>query len=188
MQKLLAKVSRRGMIQNRNSHGGMTMTALPKRPYSQSQSVHAFASLDSASPSFEDDAEKIAEGLITIDDAYDLYFQHAARAVVAGLLIALKAEYGAAADITHLRPALRTTPHDLATFCAAIIHKFGARFPALSASLGEFTKYSPDDRELSAILGAALFHTVWLESDLCHSSQASTNLASFLNPDSTTRH
>ncbi len=156
-------------------------------PHSMSDSMRALAALNPASPSFAHEAAKIAAVLITIDPAYDPYFQHAARILISGLIMALKVEYGAEANLHLLRQILGATPDKLAGYCATQCAEFGARYPAIVARLGEFTKYSPDDRELSGIRRTAKAHTDWLDS-LRHSSQASTNLASFLNPDSTTLH
>ena len=44
------------------------------------------------------------------------------------------------------------------------IEKYRKDWPSLVASLGEFTRYSPDDRELSGIRRTAKTHTEWLDS------------------------
>ena len=157
-------------------------------PHSMSDSARALAALDPALPSFADDASTIAAGLIQTDNARDPYWTTAAQVLIAGLLMSLKLEFRDEADLHLLRIVLGSEPEKLARYCAMQTAKFGARYPAIVARLGEFTRYSPDDRELSGIRRTAKAHTDWLDG-LRHSPQALTAFdAYFLNPDSTTRH
>jgi type IV secretion system protein VirD4 len=88
----------------------------------------------------------------------------AAQALVKGLLMALRAKYGALASLGRLRDVLALTPVALAHFNEERLTELGQEFPAIAASLSEFASYSPDDRELNAIRRTAKVQTDWLDS------------------------
>ena len=132
----------------------------------KSHGFNPLAGVDPESLSFIDDVRKIATALVRTDNARDPYWAMAAQVLIKGVIMGLKAEYGPKADLTLLRQVLGATPAELAAYCQEQIKDFGTGVEALAASLNEFTKYSPDDRELSGIRRTAQFHTEWLDSKL----------------------
>jgi type IV secretion system protein VirD4 len=131
----------------------------------QSHGFNPLTSCDPASPTFIDDINTLAKALVRTDDARDPYWTMAAQGLIKGLLLARKVDkFGAQANLTEVRDILGTSPQALANFCAARIDDLGERWPAIGASLSEFARCSPDDRELSSIRRTARVHTDWLDS------------------------
>jgi type IV secretion system protein VirD4 len=130
----------------------------------KSHGFNPLGALDCESPSFVDDAKALAVALIKTEDARDPYWTMAAQTLVKGLLMSLSVEYGSKATLNHLRDILGTAPKTLANYNRMQVEQFGRKYPAIAASLSEFTSYSPDDRELSGIRRTAKTHTDWLDS------------------------
>lgn len=130
----------------------------------KSHGVNPLATLDPESPYFVDDAKALAVALIKTEQSRELYWPMAAQALVKGLLMVLRMKYGVSASLGGLRDILGLAPKELASFNKKRLAELGQKFPAIAASLSEFTSYSPDDRELSAIRRTAKVQTDWLDS------------------------
>lgn len=132
----------------------------------KSHGFNPLAALDPASPKFADQAKKIAAALVKTDDSRDKYWTMAAQVLIKGVIMGLKIEHGDSerANLVYMRQVLCSSPENLALYCREQIKEFGSGVRALAASLNEFTKYSPDDRELSGIRRTAQFYTEWLDS------------------------
>ncbi len=130
-----------------------------------SHGFNALAAINPQSDSFADDAAEIATALVKNDNARDPYWTMAAQALIKGVIMALKIKYGDEADLNLLRQVIGSEPEKLAqNYIVPTIEKYKKDWASLVASLGEFTKYSPDDRELSGIRRTAKAHTDWLDS------------------------
>jgi type IV secretion system protein VirD4 len=122
------------------------------------------AALDETSFRFIDDAKSLAVALIKTEDTRDPYWPQAAQALVKGLILGLRIRGGRDASLNDLRNVLGLPPENMANFISAMIKEFGAEWPALAASLSEFTTYSAGDRELGGIRRTAKVQTDWLDS------------------------
>jgi type IV secretion system protein VirD4 len=130
----------------------------------KSHGANPLAALDPENPSFVDDANALAVALIKTDQSREPYWPMAAQTLIKGLLMALRVKYKAKASLGSLRDALGLTPLALARFNEAQVDALGEKFPAIVASLSEFTDYTPADREVSAIRRTAKVQTDWLDS------------------------
>ena len=68
------------------------------------------------------------------------------------------------ASLVDLRDILGLPPAKLAEFLADWLDKLGSDVPALMASLGEFSSFSAEDREMGGIRRTAKVQTDWLDS------------------------
>jgi type IV secretion system protein VirD4 len=148
---------------------GVVKTNYPRlfakhRDLLKSHGANPLAALDPENPSFIDDAKALSVALIRTDQSREAYWPMAAQALVKGLLMVLRVKYRAKASLEHLRDILGVTPSGLAHFNATSIEELGEKFPAIAASLSEFTGYTPEDREVSAIRRTAKVQTDWLDS------------------------
>lgn len=108
------------------------------------------AALNPELPSFIDDAKAMAMALIQSDDARDPYWPMAAQALAKGVTMALRLDNPGVSDtLAVFRSYLGLTPQKFAQSIERDIAKFGAKWPAIAASLGEFATHNPDDKELS---------------------------------------
>lgn len=115
-------------------------------------------------PRFVDDAKALAVALIKTEGERDKYWSQAAQALIKGVLMGLRLEFGDLASLALLRQVIGAQPATLAKKLGLMVSKFGAACPALGASLSEFTAYSPEDRELGGIRRQAKVQTDWLDS------------------------
>ena len=115
-------------------------------------------------PRFVDDAKALAVALIKTEGERDKYWSQAAQALIKGVLMGLRLEYGETASLALLRLAIGAKPATLAKKLGLMVDKFGGQCPALAASLSEFTSFSPEDRELGGIRRQAKVQTDWLDS------------------------
>ena len=130
----------------------------------ESHGFNHLAALNPKSDSFVSDAKKIATALVKTENQRDPYWTMAAQALIKGIIMALKIQWGDEANLNMLRQVLGSEPEKLAqNYIVPTIEKYKKDWPSLVASLGEFTKYSPDDRELSGICRTAKAHTDWLD-------------------------
>jgi type IV secretion system protein VirD4 len=117
--------------------------------------------------SFTDDAKALATALINTEDGRDPYWPMAAQALVKGLLMALRVDNPGVSDsLGQLRTVLGMKPEELATFANTMVDDLGKKWPAIATSLGEFTSYHPEDREIGGIRRNAQAQTDWLDSQL----------------------
>jgi type IV secretion system protein VirD4 len=130
----------------------------------KSHGVNPLAALDSENPSFVDEAKALSVALIKTDQSREPYWPMAAQTLIKGLLMALRAKHGAQASLGSLRDVLGLTPLGLAHFNAAQVAALGEKYPPIAVSLSEFTAYTPEDREVSAIRRTAKVQTDWLDS------------------------
>ncbi len=131
---------------------------------SESTGFNPVAALDPASPSFVDDAKVLAVALIKTEEERDKYWSQAAQALIKGILMGLRLEYGAGASLALVRQILGAPPSLLAKVLARMVARFGQACPPLAASLSEFTTYTAEDRELGGIRRTAKVQTDWLDS------------------------
>lgn len=129
-----------------------------------SAGFNPLASLDAASLRFIDDAKSLAVALIRTEDSREKYWPQAAQALIKGLIMGLCIRGGGEASLVDLRDVLGLPPDKLATFVANWLDELGPESPALMASLGEFSTYSAEDREMGGIRRTAKVHTDWLDS------------------------
>jgi len=115
-------------------------------------------------PRFVDDAKALAVALIKTEGLHDKYWSQAAQALIKGVLMGLRLEWGEAASLALLRQVIGAQPATLAKKLGLMVANYGAACPALGASLSEFTAYSPEDRELGGIRRQAKVQTDWLDS------------------------
>lgn len=138
------------------------------------------ADLNPASPTFIDDAKALAMAIISADDARDPYWPMAAQAMVKGLTMALRLDKPGVSDsLAALRSYLGLKPQDFAAAIERDIEKFGANWPAVAASLGEFATHNPDDKELGGIRRTAKAQTDWLDSPLIREDLTKNNVINF---------
>ena len=132
--------------------------------FSQSHGLNPLASLDPSTPRFVDDCKLLAEALIKVDEK-DQHWGRSAQALVKGLLMTLKLQFGDEASLPLLRAVLGREAMELEGFNKAAVAAYGKRVPALASALNRFTKISPENRELFSILSTALTQTDWLDSE-----------------------
>jgi type IV secretion system protein VirD4 len=137
---------------------------LAKRIDCESRGFNPLAALDSRSLRFIDDAKALAIALIKTEDSRDKYWPEAAQALIKGLIMAICIIGGADASLVYLRDFLGATPERLAASIAEFLDQLGPEWPALMASLGEFSTFSAEDREMGGIRRTAKVHTDWLDS------------------------
>jgi type IV secretion system protein VirD4 len=130
----------------------------------KSNRCNPLGALDPQSPLFVDDAKALALALIRTDESREPYWPMAAQAMIKGLLMAMRVKYGTSASLGGLRDILGRHPKVLARYNYDRVSEFGQQFPAIAASLNEFTTYNSDDRELNAIRRTAKVQTDWLDS------------------------
>ena len=113
-----------------------------------------------------DTLRDIANAMIRLDQDRDTYWAKSARALLAGLMMALLADGagGAPPSLNELRTALGLKPDDLAKLIAEYVKDYGDKYPALKAMLSEFVSQTAQDRELSGIRRTTKTETVWLDS------------------------
>lgn len=129
-----------------------------------SRGFNPVATLDPDSPRFIDDAKSLAIALVKTDDNRDKYWAQAAQALIKGLVMGLRLRGGLGASLVDLRNVLGLPPPQLAQYIMKMIERLGENWPALVASLSEFSTASADDRELGAIRRTAKVQTDWLDS------------------------
>ncbi len=118
----------------------------------ESHGFNPLRALRPQSPSFVDDAKALAEALITTEGTHETHFPLGAQALVKGLLMVLRVyKPGISDTLGTLRAVLGLPPGGLADFNKTRIAELKEAWPAIAASLGEFTSYSSDDREIGAI-------------------------------------
>ena len=76
----------------------------------------------------------------------------------------LRIRGGDEASLVDLRDVLGLPPAELAGYIAKMLERLGPEWPALVASLSEFSTYSADDKELGGIRRTAKVQTDWLDS------------------------
>jgi type IV secretion system protein VirD4 len=129
-----------------------------------SRGFNPVATLDPDSPRFIDDAKSLAIALIKTEDNRDKYWAQAAQALLKGLIMALRLRGGVGPSLVDLRNVLGLPPASLAKYITKMIAELGPEWPAIVASLGEFSGASTDDKELGAIRRTAKVQTDWLDS------------------------
>jgi len=137
---------------------------LAERISCESTGFNPIAALDPENLRFIDDAKSLAVSLIKTEDTRDKYWPLAAQTLIKGLVMGLRIEGGAEASLVDLRDVLGLPPARLADYIDSMVKRLGENWPAISASLGEFTSFSAEDRELGGIRRTAKVQTDWLDS------------------------
>jgi type IV secretion system protein VirD4 len=130
----------------------------------RSGGFNPIAALDPSKSTFIDDARSLAIALIKTEETRDPYWPMAAQALVKGLLMGLRLRFGDSASLGALRDTLGLAASELAGVNKTLVNDYGEAWPALAASLNQFTVYTPEDKELNAIVRTALVQTEWLDS------------------------
>ena len=141
-----------------------TYPELAKRFPCEGCGFNPVAALDPESLRFIDDAKSLAVALIKTEDNRDKYWPQAAQALIKGLVMALRIRYGLQASLVALRDVLGQPPAQLAAYVEKIVERLGPEWPAIIASLSEFSNFSAEDKELGAIRRTAKVQTDWLDS------------------------
>lgn len=145
-----------------------------------SKGFNPLADLNPGKPSFVDDTKALAMALIQSDDSRDPYWPMAAQALAKGLAMVLRLDKPGLSDsLAVFRDYLGVPPKQFAELIEADIKRFGKKWPAVAASLGEFTSSNPDDRELSGIRRTAKTQTDWLDSPLMRAALSQKNVIDF---------
>src|ERR1700677_129077 len=124
---------------------------LAERIPCESVGFNPIAALDPESLRFIDDAKSLAVSLIKTEETRDKYWPLAAQTLIKGLVMGLRIRGGPEASLVDLRDVLGLSPPQLAVYISNMIERLGEDWPAIGASLGEFARYSADDRELGGI-------------------------------------
>ena len=141
-----------------------TYPELAKRFPCESLGFNPVAALDPGSQRFIDDAKSLAIALIKTENTRDTYWPQAAQALIKGLVMGLRIRGGNEASLVDLRDVLGLPPAELAGYIAKMLERLGPEWPALVASLSEFSTYSAEDKELGGIRRTAKVQTDWLDS------------------------
>jgi type IV secretion system protein VirD4 len=133
----------------------------------RSKGFNPLRSLDPASEHFVDDAKTLSMALIKTDNARDPYWPLAAQALVKGLLMTIRLMMKPEeVSLWMLRSLLGLPAKEIAKGLDTNVKAFSRSHPAIAASLGQFTTYTPEDRELNGVLRTAIVQTDWLDSPL----------------------
>jgi len=130
----------------------------------RSKGYNPVASLDPESDRFVDDAKTLATALIRTDNTRDPYWPMAAQSLVKGLLLTTRLVHPNDASLSMLRDDLSWPADVLADILKDRVAAYRDTHPAVASSLGQFTNYTPEDRELNGIVRTALVQTDWLDS------------------------
>ncbi len=131
----------------------------------RSTGYNPLASLDPTSDNFVDDAKTLSMALIRSDNARDPYWPLAAQALVKGLLMTLRVVMEPEkVSLWMLREVLGWPAKQIAQTLDKRVKEFRKDYPAIAASLGQFTSYTPEDRELNGVVRTSIVQTDWLDS------------------------
>ncbi len=131
----------------------------------RSKGYNPIAALDPDSANFIDDAKMLATALIKSDNARDPYWPLAAQALVKGLLMTIRLVIDRKdVSLSMLREVLGWPPKEIAKSLDNRVREFRKDYPAIAASLGQFTTYTPEDRELNSVVRTSIVQTDWLDS------------------------
>ena len=135
-----------------------------KYPDLRNRPINPLASLDPKSDDFPDDAKKIGEAIIKVEGD-EPHWSLSARALVAGIAMALRVQFPEDADFKSVRTTISFEPGNLASFIATrFLRDLPEGLQAVSAKLNRFTRFSDDNRELASVLATAITQTDWLDS------------------------
>jgi type IV secretion system protein VirD4 len=167
----------------RRAHGSEVVTLDPfgtleaqypgittSQPDLRSRGLNPVAMLDPASEDFADDAKKLAEALIKVEGTGETYWARSAQALVAGLLMLERLEYGQDGSLTGMRTTLTMETAALGVLLrkpdrkTGLVDKWEGEFPEIAAKLNRFTKVSSENREIMSVLSQAVTQTDWLDS------------------------
>lgn len=141
-----------------------TYPELAQRTNCKSIGFNPLAVLDPTSLRFVDDAKSLAVALIKTGGTRESYWPQAAQALLKGLIMGLGIQGAGEGSLVDLRKILGLPPDRLAAFVTNWLSDFSHESPALMASLGEFSTYSAEDREMGGIRRTAKVQTDWLDS------------------------
>jgi type IV secretory pathway TraG/TraD family ATPase VirD4 len=95
------------------------------------------------------------------------FWNHAAKSLTAGLLMALTLTKPPAPSLLFTFRRVLTLPGgDFERFAALLTNELGAEHPAVANRLERFARYDPDDRETATIRYSAAAMTDWLDAFL----------------------
>lgn len=131
----------------------------------RSKGYNPVAALDPSSDRFVDDAKALAVALVNTESSRDQYWPMAAQALIKGLLMTIRLVMEPKdVSLWMLRDVLGWPAKDMADSLKKRVIEFRNTHPAIAASLGQFSNYTPEDRELNGIVRTALVQTDWLDS------------------------
>jgi type IV secretion system protein VirD4 len=133
----------------------------------RSQGYNLFRAFNPHSDEFVDEAKYLAEALISTEGTKEVHFPQGAQTLTKGLSMVLRVDKPGQSDsLVAFRNYLGMSPDQMAKFIAEDIKRFGEKWPAIAASLGEFANYNAEDREIAGIRRTAKIQTDWLDSPL----------------------
>lgn len=131
----------------------------------RSKGYNPLKALDPESDNFVDDAKTLSMALIKTDNARDPYWPLAAQALIKGLLMTIRLMMEPdKVSLWMLRSILGLPAKEIAQGLKKQVDALRKDRPAVAASLGQFTSYTPEDRELNGVLRTAIVQTDWLDS------------------------
>jgi type IV secretion system protein VirD4 len=141
-------------------------------PCLKSAGFNPLAALDPKSSTFPDDAKTLAEALIKIDGTNEVYFPTSARDLVAGLIMAARVEDGEQANLADIRVNVGLSAAELGVLLKkkkpdgrpGYLDLYAKDYPAIATKLSRFADITPDNKDLSGVLGTAQAQTGWLDS------------------------
>jgi type IV secretion system protein VirD4 len=140
--------------------------------YLKSAGLNPLAALDPKSDSFPDDAKALSEALIKIDGTNEVYFPTSARGLVAGLIMAARVEDGKKASLADIRANVGLSAQALGVLLKkkkpdgtpGYLDLYAKDYPEMAAKLNGFADITPDNKDLTGVLGTAKTQTEWLDS------------------------
>jgi type IV secretion system protein VirD4 len=134
-------------------------------PFLKSAGFNPVAALDIDSEDFPDDARRLAEAIIRVEDKDHPHWERSAQDLIAGLMMCDRVENGTNSSLVAVRDWVGTEAETLAREIRDnLLPLAHGKYDAISAKLSRFTKISGENRELFSILSSAQTQTTWLDS------------------------
>jgi len=134
-------------------------------PFLTSAGFNPVAALDMDSDDFPDDARRLAEAIIRVEDKDHPHWERSAQDLIAGLLMCDRIENGAQSTLVAVRDWVGSEAEALAREIRDnLLPLARGKHEAVAAKLSRFTNISGENRELFSILSSAQTQTTWLDS------------------------
>jgi type IV secretion system protein VirD4 len=140
--------------------------ALVKRyPFLRSAGFNPVAALDPDSDDFPDDARRLAEAIVRVENKDQPHWERSAQDLISGLMMCDRIESGAESSLVAVRDWVGSEAKTLADEIKDhLLPLARGKHDAIPAKLNRFTKIGSDNRELFSILSCAQTETTWLDS------------------------